>query len=265
MTSSSAVSIAQIKKDFASWFDVADSFNNLGMQVLHAMKVDVASNQQLLAAALYGRALTSFQASCFLAERGMLSDARTVVRAAAETTIILSAVVKDASVCELLIDRHYWHHLKIRNVWLQNPQAVDIMSSHEIEKTKIVIEDIEKSHPKAKHLKGDPVNIANLAKQAGVDAIYDVVYRWTSGDAAHTSLDALIRHIRVDANNDIVGLKFGTDAADLPDTLHNAMSVLGFALNATVTIFQLTQFNNELERCVAAWQALGEPSDFKPN
>lgn len=107
MSSTFSPSIATIRNDFALWFDMAESFNDLGLRVLPAVKPDQSSNQQLLAAALYGRILTSFQAAYTLAERGMLADARTVVRAAAETTIVLSALVKDASVCDLLLDRHY--------------------------------------------------------------------------------------------------------------------------------------------------------------
>src|ERR1700730_15061637 len=90
-----ATSIAEIRKDFVAWFAATESFNNLGMQVLPAVKVDQANNQQLVAATLYGRTLSSFQAALVLAERGMLTDARTVIRAGAETAIVLCALVKD--------------------------------------------------------------------------------------------------------------------------------------------------------------------------
>ena len=82
-------------------------FNALGMQVLPNAKASTTDNQQLIAAALYGRTLTSFQAAIVLAERGMIGDARTIVRAAAETAIVLAAVAQDAAVCDLLIDRHF--------------------------------------------------------------------------------------------------------------------------------------------------------------
>src|SRR5712675_3120617 len=110
-----AASIASIRKDFAPWFDTAGRFNALGMRVMPNAKAGTSDNQQLIAAALYGRALTLFQAANILAERGMLGDARTVVRSAAETAIVLVAVAKDTSVCDLLIDRHFWHHRKFRN------------------------------------------------------------------------------------------------------------------------------------------------------
>jgi hypothetical protein len=92
-------SIANIRADFAPWFDAVTAFNTLGMRVLPNVKADQSSNQQLVVAALYGRVLTSFQAAVLLAERGLLADARIVVRGAAETAIVLVAVEKDEAVC----------------------------------------------------------------------------------------------------------------------------------------------------------------------
>ena len=78
----------------------------------------------MVAAALYGRALASYQSALILAERGLIADARTVVRAAAEAVIVLSAVAKDAGVCDLLVDRHVWHHVKMRKAWLRTRGGV---------------------------------------------------------------------------------------------------------------------------------------------
>ncbi len=259
-----SVSIANIRRDFEPWFAVAEGFNALAMRVLPDVKAATNNNQQVVAAALYGRALTSFQASLILAERGLIADARTVVRAAAETAIVLSAVAKDAAVCDLLIDRHVWHHVKIRKAWLRDPQATAHMTPEEAAAVKETISDVEAQFPQSKTLTRDPVAVAALADKAGVAALYNTVYRSTSGDAAHTSLDALNRHIRVDANGDISGMKFGPSGDDLPATLSDAISVLGFALHAVADLFQIPELINDLAACVADWKALGAPSDYKP-
>ncbi len=263
LSPANSTSIINIRRDFAPWFDVAESFNNLGMRVLPAVKADKTNNQQLVAAALYGRTLTSFQASYILTERGMLADARTVLRAAVETVIVLSAVVKDATVCDLLIERHFWHLRKLVNAWLNDPQAIAEMTAENVENLKAVLADVDKNHPRAKDLKTDPLVIASLAQKTGGAALYNAVYRPTSGDAAHTSVDALSRQIQADANNDIQGLKFGPDVTDLPATLSDAMSVLGHALDAVQELFPLSQFNEDLAKCIAAWKALGLPTDYK--
>src|SRR2546426_12428353 len=113
----------------------------------------------------------------------MLADARTVVRAAAETAIVLCAVVKDAAVCDLLIDRHFWHHRKLRNAWLNDPQAIAEMTAEDIEAVKTILAEADEYHPKSKDLKTDPVAIASLAQKAEVTALYNAVYRPASGDA----------------------------------------------------------------------------------
>jgi hypothetical protein len=259
-----AASIAYIRKDFAPWFDTATRFNALGMRLMPNAKAGTTDNQQLVAAALYGRVLTSFQAANILAERGMLGDARTVVRAAAETAIFLAAVAKDEAVCDLLIDRHFWHHRKLRNAWLNDPEAVAQMTSEQVEAIKATIANADTEYPRAKTLSGDPVSIAALAQSAGATGLYNAIYRSTSGDAAHTSIDALNRHIRADSEANVVGLKFGPDVTDLAATLSDAMSVVGHALHIVIELFKLHDFREELAQCVAAWKALGMPADYRP-
>jgi len=264
LSSSLSSSVANIRADFAPWFDAATAFNTLGMRVLPDVRADQSSNQQLVSAALYGRLLTSFQTAFLLAERGLLADARTVVRGAAESAIVLAAVAKDATVCDLLIDRHFWHHRKLRQAWLNDPQATANMTAQEVDAVRAVITDADVQHPKAKTLKNDPVAIATLAQQVGFMALYNAVYRSSSGDAAHTSIDALSRHIRADDQANITGLKFGPDVSDLPTTLSDAISVLGHALHSVTAYFKLAQFEDELAQCAATWKALGVPSDFRP-
>ena len=255
-------SIAKLRHDFAAWFGAVMSFNALGMRVLPKVKADQASNQQLIAATLYGRILTSFQAAILLAERGMLSDARTVVRAATEAAIVLTAVLKDGKVCDLLVERHYWHHRKMRNAWLNDQAAIAVMTTEDVETLKACIAEIDDQYPTVKDLRKDPIEIATLARSAGVTDLYNAVYRATSGDAAHTSIDALNRGVRVDTDANITGLKFGPDVSDLTGTLSDSMSVLGHALHAVIEQFQLKEFDAELQKSIAQWKGLGIPARF---
>lgn len=263
LASTSTESYAQLRQNFAPWFKTAEMFNDLGMQILRTMKADQTSNQQLIVAILYGRALTSFQAAYILTERGMLADARTVIRAAAETAIILCAVVKDENVIDRLIERHYWHNRKLRNAWLNDQEAVAGMTPQEIEAIKNIIAEIDKNYPKVKHLTKDPISIENLARDANVTSIYNAVYRFSSGDAAHTTIEALDRHLVTDGESNIKGIKFGPEYRDLPGTLHCAMSVLGFSMDSILKLFKLQQFSDDLQKCVSSWNALGAPREYK--
>jgi len=251
-----STAVARIRRDFPDWFDAAEAFNDLAMRVLPAIKVDPSRNDQLVAATLFFRILTSFQSAILLSERGLMTDARTVIRSAAEAAIVLAALVKDPAVCDLLVDRHYVHHRKIRNAWLSDPLVATATAGPEIAAVKASLAEADSAHPRAVGMKKDPINLENLAKQAGVTDLYIAVYRDLSGDAAHASLDGLNRHVRVDSEGEIIGLKFGPDVAALPDTLSSAMSTIGHALHPLLELFSLPQFEAELERRVKAWSAL---------
>ncbi|CAJ0734840.1 hypothetical protein R16034_00020 [Ralstonia edaphis] len=257
-------SIANIRRDYESWFAAAERFNELAMQVLRKVKPNGNSEQQVVGAALYGRALTSLQAALVLSERGMIADARTVVRAAAETVIVLSALAKDSGVCSLLLDRHVWHHAKMQRVWLNDRQIKAQLTPAESANVSDTLAAIEAQFPQSKTLKVDPVAIATLAATGGVTVLYNSVFRATSGDAAHTTLDTLNRHVRVDSHGDIIGMKFGPCADDLAVTLSDAISVIGFGLHAVADLFQIPELVDQLAECVAEWKALGAPAEYIP-
>lgn len=257
-------SIANIRRDNESWFAAAERFNELAMQVLRKVKPNGNSEQQVVGAALYGRALTSFQAALVLSERGMTADARTVVRAAAETVIVLSALTKDPSVCGLLLDRHVWHHAKMHRVWLNDHEIKAELTPAECANVRDTLAAIEAEFPQSKTLKVDPMAIATLAVMGDVTVLYNSVFRATSGDAAHTTLDTLDRHVRIDAHGNILGMNFGPRTDDLAVTLSDAISVIAFGLHAASDLFQIPGLVDHLAECVAEWRAIDVSAEDEP-
>jgi hypothetical protein len=248
-------SIVRIRREFLASFEVVTTFSNLGMRVLRVLKPATTSNPQLLVALLFGRALTSFQSTIILAERGLSADARTVLRAAAETTIVLSGVAIDTAVADLLMLRHQWHRRKLLTSWLNDPQAVAEMTHEQKTAFTTEVAAIDSTHPTVKNM-GDPINVHDLAVRTGLLATYNAIYRPVSGDAAHTSLFALERHVRADAAAAVQGLTFGPDTRDLASTLHAAISAFAPAVKAVALFFGKTEFDDELNRCVEAWKKL---------
>jgi hypothetical protein len=206
------------------------AFSNLGMRVLRTLKLDKTSNPQLSVALLFGRALTSLQSVVILAERGLSADSRTVLRSAAETTIVLNAVAVDVTVTDLLVLRHQWHRRKLLTSWLNDPVAVAEMTDGQRATFAGEVATIDATHPAVKKLGKDPIVIHDLAVRTGLLALYNAVYRPTSGDAAHASLFALDRHVRADAAAAIQGLTFGPSTLDLPSTLHASISAFAPAI-----------------------------------
>ena len=267
---------ARIRADFSPWFDVAEDFNRHAMRVLPSLQPGVDSNDGLVVALLFGRALTTFQGVLILAERGMLGDARTLVRAASEAAIVLAAVVADPTVCEQLIDDHFRHLKKMRNAWLEDGQAVAVMSKEQVDAVRAALADAERDRPSVKG--GNPMSLEPLSKIGGTLALYNAVYRSMSGDAAHVTADSLNRHALADADGRVRGLKLGPTVDGLADTLFGSMWTLAAVLEATGVFFtrpaedggqaqgadRWSAFAEERSKLVARLMALGDPADFRP-
>jgi hypothetical protein len=102
------------------------------------------------------------------------------------------------------------------------------------------------------------------AEQAGVAVLCNTVHRSTSGDAPHASLHAMNRHILIDTNGDISGVKFGPSRDDPTATLSAALSVLGFALHPVADLSQAPELIDDLATRVAESKGLGAPADNRP-
>jgi hypothetical protein len=269
--------VERIRRDFAPWFALADEFNRLGMRVLPSLQPASDSNDGLVAALLFARTLTSFQGIVLLAERGMSGDARTLLRAASESVIVLNAVGADATVCYRLIDSHFRDHKKMRNAWLEDADARKIMTPAQVDAIRASIQDAERDHPLPKG-PSNPMALEPLAKLGRTGALYNAVYRSTSGDAAHVTADSLNRHAQADRTGQVVGLKLGPAVTDLADTLFGAMWSLATALEAVQAFFcrPFGEGHTAVERggwgprdearaeLVNRLLALGDPSEYRP-
>jgi hypothetical protein len=234
--------------------ELAGSFNRLAMQVLvratPGSEPTQDNNQALIAATLFARALTSFQSALVLIGRGSVADARTIARSMAETAIVLNALVLDRGVCDALMVRHDVNKRKLVNAWMSDPQASALMTDEHREKFESVLRELSGVATR------DPVNIAALADRAGLTWLYNTVYRTSSSDAAHTTLDALTVHVRADATGDILGLSFGPRIENLGDTLVDAMNCLLLSMHAVSTLFTMSELQSEMNRHLDAIQNL---------
>jgi hypothetical protein len=94
------------------------------------------------------------------------------------------------------------------------------------------------------------------AWDAGMSDIYEVLYRDLSNGAAHPSLESLRHHVEEDANGNIVGLRFGTNAKDIRETIIAMTTALFFEVSALTNKFPNQDFENEVAACWEMHKAL---------
>jgi hypothetical protein len=87
-----------------SWTILATDLTRLAEDICRAIEHRVATNQELVIAAVYARAYQSFLASVRLAQAGLTDDASTLIRSMVESTIAICATAKDEDFCRRLLE-----------------------------------------------------------------------------------------------------------------------------------------------------------------
>ncbi|WP_442783676.1 DUF5677 domain-containing protein [Collimonas fungivorans] len=246
--------IDQTRGKFKDWFALVDALNKEIVRSLMNLKSIEGNVQQFAADLLFRRSIQSFQGAILLAERGMISESRTLVRNCVETAITLAAVAKDGTfVSKQLVDAHQKHYLTFANVMIENPDAMKAMAPVTSESLRQVKRSVEEHYPNGKP-KDTP--LAEIAASVGLSDFYDSIYRAISGDAAHPTINALMRHTLQDSAGEILRLRFEPVTEDLDNTLAIAITSLLLTLKSMYNIFMVPEFKRILEEYLAKWQSI---------
>lgn len=204
----------------APWFELVDDLARTSIGIMRALQVSNDDKQRLCIATLFIRAKGSLQSAILLVERGMISDARVVLRSATEAVIASIAAQADPNFIDELIGAHRKTQLTLVGVIDGDAEYQSTLSQEDIAVIRQTVEEIE-SLEAANGKQFRLINWADTAlKYCAV--LYNLVYRDLSSDGTHVSVTALNRHVEADANMNIVSLKAGPDLADLT----NALSVI---------------------------------------
>lgn len=249
--------MTKARAEYVEWFQLADQLNQEGMKLLFSAQPSHGNNKEFVAALLFGRALQAFQGSVLLSERGMGAEARTLVRNCAEAAIALGNVALSETFLDELIADYDKHRLTIANVFLNDPDCMSELPAPQLDKLRGVADAINAQyHPN----RPKDINWATAASEAGMTALYNTVYRGISGDAAHVTIDALTRHIKSDADNNVEHLTFRPSSDDLADTLSAGASAILHAMEALGRIFGQESVSNSVSRLGEVWRGLAIPA-----
>lgn len=248
---------AKARTEHVPWFRLADQINQEGMTFLLTTQPAHGNNKEFVAALLFGRALQAFQGSVLLSERGMGAEARTLIRNCAEAAIALGNVALSETFLDELIADYEKHRLTIANVFLNDPDCMRELPTEQLDKLREVANAITAQYHPNRPI---AINWAAAASKAGMTALYNTVYRGISGDAAHVTIDALNRHIKSDADNNVEHLTFQPSAGDLEDTLSAGASAMLHALEALGRIYSQESISNSVRKLGDVWRQLAIPA-----
>ena len=116
------------------------------------------------------------------------------------------------------------------------------------------IADVMAEYPAKPH----SVNFATLAVAAGLTQLYELSYRFPSGDGAHITLGALHRHLKKDDEGYFDAMIFHPDKSDLRETLLAANAALIHLLGLAQELMGLNHYEAELRDLLMQWTVTRE-------
>ena len=245
---------------YKCWFDFAEDLNRLGWAMLDGHETTTSDNQRLLISVLFIRAHQSFQAAILLIERGMLSDARVVLRSATEGAIALNALANDPAFDMQLIEAHWHTQRRTGRIVLSNATYREQHSADEIAQIEKTVADIDTKEKAAGHSFREVV-WANVAAKHCLD-LYDLIYRSLSHDGTHTNVAAVHRFLKFDASGGPTALRFGPTTHDLVDVARMACLMFLWAADPFARAHAL-KFKPQIETMIQRLEELPceEPAD----
>ncbi|MCE3269696.1 MAG: hypothetical protein K0S57_93 [Ramlibacter sp.] len=227
-------------RPFSEELQLASEVNEKLMQIVWALKIPSWQKDRAMGALLFIRSVRAFQAAITLLRLGMCTESMAHCRSIVECTILMSTLVRDTSFSAVLEAEHERHRIT---------QAEKIAPLHAAKG----YPDADRLRELGKQKKPDvSYKLEELARKAGLEVLYQSIYRGTSGYAAHATLGALHRNLAVVEG--LTEIRFGREYDMLDETL-STLVPLGlevlmqvdqlFALGETTT----TPFH-------ARWQAL---------
>lgn len=239
--------IPEFRDANADLFNLAEDVNRLLMSIAHAAADAAKTNLQApesIAVRLVLRAAGTFQGAVLLAERGLVADARTLVRSCLEDAFALAAIMAD---------------------------PVDFLSKYEEDfnganKRQLKFVTDRKLGDKALHKtlmdkyndtpRGNSLSPGALAKDSPLDTQY-LMYQRLSNDSAHPSATSLAHHVYTQPDKE--GWCYAWKIADVEAnaaTLQTAIqAVLPIAVGI-VELLQLKSFNGMFEPILQRLEAL---------
>lgn len=219
-----------VRKEYAEWHSLLLQVNRLAVAHQHAIIIHTDNNVERYAACLFARTLATTQASVLLLERGLVPQARVLLRTALETLFALAAIAQEPSVVDKLIEGHAAEQKRMaRNMQLwKHPELKQIANAEAVSGR---LQGFLESSATA-------LSTFDLAQKAGLEDWYRTIYTVFSWSAHGAAVD-LDRHAVVGPDGEVSEFRNEPELEGQESTWVCAVEVLLKALTALARIFPI--------------------------
>ena len=221
---------------------LANQVNACAMRELWKLEIPTSQKHLAVGGMLYVRAVRSYQAAYLLLERGMCVESMASMRVIIECVILMAKLRVDPEYAEILEAEQERHRIS---------HAAKMVAFRDRLSTGVATKMIE--------LATQPVpsrgqSLESIAVEVGLEVLYQSMYRGVSGYAAHATLGALERSLKV--IDGLPEMTFSQDAHLVDEVLSHLVPLGIDALNQLGSLFQMGKLSDDVMRLSTEWQAL---------
>lgn len=242
------------------WIEFARKLAAFGLNILHSLEIDFGP--RLATAALFKRMHESMQAAMILAEHGIISDARSVVRGAVENAIAIHALAKDSDFTGCLSSASKYDELQMARMLLETPEYRAEITS-EIEQLEARVAELT-ALKKAKPDECKRVNWADVANKYGCQDLYSTLYRLMSADGTHVTVNAIARCFEINDAGEVTMMKVGPDTDGLVISMNAACVAFMSSVEPFLSHYPNADFSARLRELTEEFKSMAvEELDWK--
>jgi hypothetical protein len=231
---------------FKDWFDYAVGLNRIGLDLMKRESTPLADRRLFTMYGHFVRTQQTFQGALLMAERGMVPNARILLRSGVESAIAICALAKDDSLVDQMVAAHHLNQRKYARIVVSNPNYSASYSAQEIAEMQATIAVVDAMEA-ASGKKLTEINWADTAADHCFD-LYHLLYRTLSSDSTHATINSLNRLLEVDSNQQITAFKVAPDLDGLVEALSAACLLFIWAADPFAAAFNRPDVSAELSR-----------------
>lgn len=219
---------ATIRERYREWRTLLLQVNRLSVKNQHSLDIHCEDKREVYAAVLFARTLSTTQGTVLLLKRGLVPQARALLRAALETLFALTAIANDPQVVDNLIETYTVERGRAaKNVRLwKDPGLREIAAAEEASGQ---LQQFLDSPAAA-------ISTCALAQKGGLEDWYRTVYMILSWSVHGTAID-LERHIVLGRDGNIAEFRNEPEVDNQRFSWECAIEVQLKALRALLKIF----------------------------
>lgn len=224
--------IKQLERDHGPLWAEARAVNESAQAFQYELEINKGSLVELLSAVMYARTLSTYQAFLIVVERGMMQQAKMLLRCVFESLFPLVAVSKDAAFAKKLLISEEIERLKGVNKLIRYWERSGDTDG-ELEEARKLAAQLKDELAK---VGGKKLSIVDAAETAELVDWYDTVYSFLS-NTVHASARSLEEHLCLDADGAVEAVKNEPSLEEASKLLVTGMESMFHALRAAAEVY----------------------------